>query len=324
MTATTITTKTVTDIPLTEDPFKAHILEYNSDDDYYYSDDDDDHVMEDDEDWADLEEEYERKEDEDVAVFRAIIDHMPIASLLHLLQGHVKAMQKQDELMETSVEVFHDAQQQLQDETQDTPMVSNEDSKEGEEDSKEGEEEEKEEKDEAMPVVKQFRWAVEDDYTVKSEIHEVEVIKQHRHLWFSGHELSAIRQDLVRQIRFFVMHHQERIATLDKVINGDGPEAVIEECIKELTRHSIGRGLEGHISRLIQQTRRQHVWGILNAQRTCNSNKSPYDETIEALRKQSLVNGEMMKLYAQRMAKSDEIEALTASMSRWEPTEASS
>jgi len=316
---TTTTTTTTITVPLTEDPFKAHILDYNySSDEEGFSDshDDLDHsFMEDDEDWADLEEEYERKEDEDVAVFRAIIDHMPISSLLHLLQGHVRAMQHNGK-METTVKVYdlddpqqQQQQQQQQGETQDTPMSSQE--------SKE------EQKEEAMRVEKQFRWATDGEYTVKLDIHEIEAMKGNRDMWFTGHELQAIRQDLVRQIRFFVMHHQERIQTLDKVVSGNGPDKVIEECIKELTRHSIGRGLEGHMSRLIPQTRRRHVSGILRIQRACNTRKKSYDEMIEELRKQSLVNGEMMKLYAQRMAKSDEIEALTASMSRWEPVEES-
>ena len=106
-------------VPLTEDPFKAHILDYHSDDDFS---DDDDHSMEDNEDWADLEEEYEKKEDEDVAVFRAIVDHMPIESLLHLLQGHVRALQHKGKL-ETKVDVYDDGKQQQkqQEDTQETP-----------------------------------------------------------------------------------------------------------------------------------------------------------------------------------------------------------
>ncbi|CAJ1957987.1 unnamed protein product [Cylindrotheca closterium] len=327
---------TTVTVPLTEDPFKAHILDYISDDDYSDGDDDDDDHSIHDEDWADLEEEYEKKEDEDVAVFRAIVDHMPIESLLHLLQGHVRALQHRGKL-ETKVDVYdsndtttttnnnnnngkQQQQHQRQREEEDTA-----DTKSQSQDFKEDGEEEEEEKQEeeaataAMRIEKQFRWATEEDYTVKSDIHEIDPWKENSDLWFSGHELSAIKQDLVRQIRFFLMHHQERIETLDKVVSGDGPELVIEECIKELTRHSIGRGLEGHMSRLIQQTRKDHVRNVLNAQTSCNARRQSYDESVEILREHSLVYGQRMKLYSQRMAKSDEIEALTANMSRWEP-----
>jgi len=291
-------------LPLSEDPFKAHILDYKFKADDYFSEDDDHHYEEDDEDWADLEEEYEKKEDEDVAVFRALIDHLPLNSLLHLLQGHAKISQMEVKPTITSVEVYDQNHHQ----GMEVSCVLQESKQQEEEETKQPE--------------KQFRWATNDDYTVKSDIYEIESIKENRHLWLNGYELTAIRNELVRQIRFFVIHHQERIETLDRVIIGDGPEHTIEECIKELTKHSTGRGLEGHMSRVISETRRKHVGCVLSAQKNCNFRKQSYDATIEILREQSLVNGQKMRLYAQRMAKSDEIEALTASMSSWGPTKA--
>jgi hypothetical protein len=46
---------------------------------------------------------------------------------------------------------------------------------------------------------------------------------------------------------------------------------------------------------------------ILNAQTACKSNGQSYDESIEILRKHALENGQTLKMFAQRMAKCDEI-----------------
>jgi hypothetical protein len=269
--------------PIMNDAFKAHILEFDldTDDEYYDSEDDD---LE--ETWKDLEEEYDRKEDADVAVFLALVEDMPIESRLHLLQGHARSL------------------------TQGQPENYAQETK-------------KHEKPQVRPE-KRFRWAEETDSKgeVKRVVHEIEPVKDLPELWFSTPELDAIRRDLIRQIRFFTINHQERIAILDRIVIGEDPESLIEEHMKSLTKHSIGRGLEGHMSKLIPQNRHMHMRGVLQAQIDCNVRQNSYDETIEKLREQSLIK--TMGLYARRMGKCDEIEALTASMSHWEGTDTTS
>lgn len=269
------------------DAFKAHILDYDfdTDDDEYTSEDDDD--LEKKEDWKDLEEAYDKKEDADVAVFSALVEDMPIESILHLLQGHAKGENE-----------HYEKQQQEEEEVKmpETPQERPE---------------------------KIFRWAEEEEEddlisTVKCVYHEIEPIKGMPELWFTSYELNDIRHDLIRQIRFFVMHHKERIRTIDRIITAEDPEPVMEEHMKSLTKHSISRGLEGHMSKLIPQTRKNHIKGVLQVQSDCGVRQQSYDEAIEAIREQSLVQGQAMGMFAQRMAKCDEIEALTASMSHWE------
>jgi hypothetical protein len=270
-----------------DDTFKAHILEFDDfeiEDEYYDSEDDD---LE--ETWKDLVEEYDRKEDADVAVFLSIVEEMPIESLLHLLQGHARALaQGQPENYAQEINK-HDEQPPQQ-----------------------------------VRPEKKFRWAEEetDSQVVKSVVHEIEPVKDLPELWFSTPELNDIRRDLIRQIRFFTIHHQERIAVLDRIVIGEDPESLIEEHMKSLTKHSSGRGLEGHMSKLIPQNRQMHMKGVLQAQIDCHVRQNSYDETIEKLREQSLIK--TMGVYARRMGKCDEIEALTASMSHWEGTDSTS
>jgi hypothetical protein len=264
--------------PMMNDAFKAHILEFDLDTDDEYDTEDDD--LE--ETWKDLEEEYDRKEDADVAVFLSLVEDIPMESLLHLLQGHARSL------------------------TQGQPAANY-----AQEETK------KQEKPERRPE-KKFRWAEETDSKVKRVVHEIEPVKDLPELWFSAPELYDIRRGLILEIQCFVKNHQERIATLDRIVIGEDPESLIEEHMKSLIKHSVGRGLEGHMSKLIPQNRNRHVRGVLQAQIDCNVRLYSYDETIEKLLEQSLIK--TMGPYARRMGKCDEIEALKASMSHWEGT----
>ena len=74
--AATETPEPTSSVPLTDDPFKAHILDYD-----YFSDEEDfsdDEEDDDEEWWADLEEEYNCKEDEDGQSFVPLLTIFPL------------------------------------------------------------------------------------------------------------------------------------------------------------------------------------------------------------------------------------------------------
>jgi hypothetical protein len=160
--------------------------------------------------FRELERQYNTKEDADVAVFLKIVERMPLKSLLHLLQGHVRS-QHQDQYTITATEKSPEKRK------------------------------------------KEFRWAESSDKTVIKEVNEVDALKGVKELWFGDSELMDIRRDLVRQIRFFMRHHKERLESLEIIVAGEDPEYTLEQHMKALTKHSIARGLEGHMSKLIPQ-----------------------------------------------------------------------
>lgn len=233
--------------------------------------------------FRELERQYNTKEDADVAVFLKIVEQMPLKSLLHLLQGHVRSS-NQEQYTKTYTE--------LRKSLSISPSKS--------------------------LTKKKFRWADSSDKSVILEVHEVDPLKEEKQLWFDDAELMDIRRGLIRQIRFLMKHHRERLEILDHIVAGQQPEPVIEQHMKNLTKHSIGRGLEGHMSKLVPQHRAKHSKGIIAAQTACRNMANTYDQTCEILREQALQNSETLKTFAKRMAKCDEIEALTANLSHWE------
>ena len=47
-------------------------------------------------------------------------------------------------------------------------------------------------------------------------------------LWWDEFEVSSIRRQLIQTIKFFIRHHQERIDSLEKAIEGKESELIIE------------------------------------------------------------------------------------------------
>ena len=258
---------------------KATILEL-SDDELEFTDDE---VSEDEaETWEDLEQKFNSKEDADVAVFLKITEQLTIESLKHLLQGYLR-----------SKDLHTDQYNQ----TPKEPI---------EEDLK------------AEPQQKMFRWAEIEDNELRLEVHEIEPYKGMEELWWDEFEVSSIRRQLIQTIKFFIRHHQERIDSLEKAIEGKESELIIENHMKVLTEKSMARGIEGHISKVIPTYRKSHVSKILQVQMDCQRNFRGYNETCEVLRRQSLENSAPLKAFAERMGRFDEIEALKAEMCPWD------
>ena len=260
----------------------------------YDSDDDDEghgeqHLLE------GLENKYKVKEDEDVAVFLRIADRMSLSSLLHILQGHVRA--KNDSSM------YNSSQQQKK---------------------------QKEEKVTKPPVVKQFRWAVEDEQAndwkifkgeakVKVVTKEIEPYKHMKELWFSKEEFNTIRGELLKTIMIFSKFRTDYLQKLEIVYKGEESNDIIENYMKQLTgEDSYVRGLESHMVSLVKQRRTKHSHEVLRQQRVCKTRGDDYTKFADCLRKQSLLHSTMLVKFAVRIGKCDEIEALTANMSHWE------
>eukprot|EP00980_Cylindrotheca_fusiformis_P020586 scaffold7641_cov115-Cylindrotheca_fusiformis.AAC.32 len=293
------------------DEFKAHILELELDpnDPAYYSEDDDNDEENDikkNRNWKHLEGCYEKKEDADVAVFLELMDDMPIETMSHLLQGHAHSLSQEAAQAPDALRGGTRRGVLKHTPTKEQPPTATT----------------------TTPIEKHFRWAEEDedeDVTiVKCSIHGIESMKDlGEELWFTPDELNDIRRALIRQIRFISTHHPERITTVERILAGTDPEPVLNEYLKSLTQQETSiRGMEGHMSRLIPQIRKKHIQGVLQAQSDCTIRDYSYEESIETIREQSLVRGIEMGRYAQCMAKCDEMEALAASVSRWEQQQA--
>lgn len=139
----------------------------------------DDEYDTDDEDLEDLEKKYSTKEDEDVAVFLKIIEHMPLKSLLHLLQGHVRAQN-------LCIEQYPEHQQD-----QHHKDSNHRDSK----------------KLLLQKPQKKFRWAEVTDNQVRIVVHYVEERKEeYQELWWSPNDFTDIKTELIDTIKFFRRH----------------------------------------------------------------------------------------------------------------------
>lgn len=230
-------------------------------------------------------EKYSTKEDQDVAVFMAIAQKLPIHSLVHLLQGHARA-QASNYL--TSV-----------------PAAARQVS--AEETSKGG-----------PHMIKKFRFAEISGNRVRSIVYEVETVKEIKGLWWNEEEMMDMRRNAIDAVKYFRRHRPDYTANVETVATGSDKD-VVENAMKSLTQDSYARGLEAHIVTLLSSSRRETVAAVLEEQKECKLCQDSYELTCESLRGMSLSYSSTSRTFAGKMAECDHIEALKAVLGKWEP-----
>lgn len=246
------------------------------------SDDDNDEVIE-------RGKKYETKEDQDVAVFLALMERMSLKSMLHLLQGHARASNMSSECMQQYAEI-------VEAETIRKPTNLPE---------------------KKLVKQKKFRFAEVAGGKVRAVVHEVESWKDAQGVWWKPAEMQGIRAELVETINFFRRHRASYIHSVEAIARGNEPEDVIESHMKNLTKDSYARGLESHIVRLLSDSRKATVRAVLREQSECRSCGDNYDVTSHCLREMSLSYSRMSVRFSEKIGRCDEIDSLKASMSRW-------
>jgi hypothetical protein len=237
---------------------------------------------------------YRTKEDIDVAVFVALAKQLPLKSLLHLLQGHARAknlgnFQAQDTSSEFSIC---------------TPSSAK--------------------RSKPIPKIKKFRFAEVSGDKVRTVVHEVSSYKDIKSLWCTEDEMLEIRKDAIQTVQYFRKHRGEYCKSIEIVAQGhqDGSklaQSVVEDHMKKLTEDSVARGLESHIVSLLSSRRRETVHAVLQEQAECKNCNDSYDVSCQCLREQSLAYSEMSRNFACKIAECDQIDALKASLSTWQP-----
>lgn len=247
------------------------------------------------------EEEYKTKEDQDVAVFMDLAKRLTMKSLLHLLQGHVRAnnppidyIRRYNDALESSGRNETSASNQLQGVVKTKPLAKQ----------------------------KKFRWAEVTDEKVRAVIYEVESIKEHKALWWTPKEMQAIRAELIDVVHFFRKRRPEYIQSIEIVARHQEDESVIDEHMKHLAADSFPRGLETHIVKMLSDHRRSTIRAVLDEQKECRYCNDNAETTMHCIREQSLAYSQLSTRFAASLAKCDEIDALKASMSRWRGTPA--
>jgi hypothetical protein len=229
------------------------------------------------------EEMYRTKEDQDVAAFLSLVKRMSLKSVLHLLQAQVLS------------------QEHFADETTTKGTKSSF-------------------KKPLAKRQKQFRFAEVRDHQVRVVVHEVENWKDIKELWVRPEEMQAIRTDLIQTVQFFRRSRPLYTQAVTIVAQSTEPESIVEEHMRRLTEDSFARGLEAHIVNFLIANRKKTVRAVLQRQSECQSSKNNHEMTSHCLREQSLAYSKLSTGFAEKMARCDQIEALTASMSRWQPS----
>lgn len=171
------------------------------------------------------------------------------------------------------------------------------------------------------PKIKKFRFAQVSDDKVRCVVHYVESYKDERHLWWTNDEMMLIRYAQVRMVRHFRKHRPQFLESVETLVKGTERPAVLEQHMRRLTEgtDSYARGLETHAVRCIAERRKSHILAVLQEQADCKGSGDGADVTAVCLAEQSIAYSALLAAYAVRMAKCDQIDALKASMSAWEP-----
>ena len=247
-----------------------------------------------------LEKAFHRKEDQDVAVFLALVDKMNVQSLLFILQGHARSM--------------HNVHQGKLQEALNGMKTKKTDSKSG------------------KKVQKKLRFAeIMGGEKVRVEtkeiIHVNEISEEDKRImWWSSREMRAMKQEAAKVVRFFRNHRPEYLASVSILCSLHEPgmnDQVIEKHMKKLTQNSFPRGLECHIVPNLKACKDAAVQTLLLEQQQFRADVYASDdwERIHAFW------DEAGQKYAQacascsafslKIAECDHVEALKASLSSW-------
>lgn len=228
---------------------------------------------------------YATKEDEDVAVFMAIANKMSIRSLMHLMQGHARALNLPSDYVATIAETVAKSAKP------------------------------------ARTVVKKFRFN-EEDGALKNDILIIDPLKEFKELWISGEEMSDIRYDAIQAVNYFRKYeptYSEAVETIANSFRDTSPQAemILEDAMRKIIQEGFARGLEPHIVSLLSDRRTELVRAVLAEQKECRMCKDSYEISSQCLREQSLAYSEQSTFFADKIAECDHIEALKACLSPW-------
>lgn len=233
-----------------------------------------------------LAERYTSKEDQDVAVFLALADRMSMSSLLHLLQGHVRAENLDIHLYADIAKIEKAKLARRLSQT-------------------------------IAPKQKQFRWAEVTDGKVRETVYEIECLKKMKSLWWAAIEMRNIQMELVETVQFFRRYRHDYIESVEVIAQKSDklPEEIVESHLKNLTKDNYTRGLEAHIVKLLSANRKKTVTAVMEEQFECANDD--YDIKSHCLREQSLAYSKLSRTFAEKMGQCDEIIALKANLSSW-------
>ena len=238
---------------------------------------------------------YQAKEDQDVAVFMKIAERLSFGQLTHLLQGKSRAELNLPPLPPTrpsSVSQTHSI-------TTPTAAIA---------------------AASILKPLKTFRFAlIADDKHVSTVVHEIQSNKRMAHLWWRDDEMLQIRRQAIDTVKHFRKHRPAFSQAVETVASNATDSALVEASMKLLTRDSFARGLETHIVAFLSQTRSETVKAVLEEQNECRRCHDSYELMCEALRGQSQAYSQTSRTFATRMAGCDQVEALKATLSSWEP-----
>jgi hypothetical protein len=231
-------------------------------------------------------EKYKTKQDQDVAVFLALADRMSMSSLLHLLQGHVRAEN-------LDIQHYSDIARVERERSRKRPSIF------------------------ASPKKKLFRWAEVTNGQVRAAVKEVENFKSMKNLWWKAAEMRTIQYELVETVQFFRRYRHDYIESVEVIAQQASqlPENVVEGHMKNLTKDCYTRGLEAHIVKLLSNNRKKTVRAVMEEQFECTDDE--YDVKSHCLREQSLAYSKLSRTFAQKMGQCDEIIALKANLCAW-------
>ena len=247
-----------------------------------------------------LEKAFHRKEDQDVAVFLALVDKMNVQSLLFILQGHARSM--------------HNVHQgKLQEALN------------GMKTKKTGSKSEK-------VVKKKLRFAeIMGGEKVRVETREIIHVNEiseedKRTMWWSSREMRAMKQEAAKVVRFFRQHRPEYLASVSILCSSHEPETndqVIEKHMKKLTQNSFPRGLECHIVPNLNACKDAAIQTLLLEQQRFRADVHASDdwERIHAFWDEAGAKYAQACVscrgFSLKIAECDHVEALKASLSSW-------
>ena len=236
---------------------------------------------------------YRTKEDQDVAVFMQIAERMSIQQLTHLLQGSARTKNNLPPLPPTP-KVSTKTKAASPTETKPTSHKKRS---------------------------KQFRFAEITGGAVRCVVHEIQSYKRTGGLWWTDEEMLQIRRNAIDTVKHFRKHRLPAYALAVETVATSKDKRAVESSMKLLVNDSFARGLEVHIVSLLSQTRSDTVAAVLEEQKECRLCNDSYELTGESLRGQSLAYSATSRTFALQMGGCDQIEALKATLSVWEPEE---
>ena len=167
-----------------------------------------------------------------------------------------------------------------------------------------------------IPKIKKFRFAEITGGAVRTERKMVDTIPadQQDSYWWSPKEANEIRRSNARMVKYCRSRRPDIGVSLAILAENENSSEDTENHINDC---SFARGLESHLVPTLSSLRKRVVKTVLKEQKVCKG-QLMYDEAAERIRNTSLSISEPSRRLARKLAECDHIEALTASLSKWQ------